>query len=121
MNCQGCHQPIEGKDPIIYGVRETFVFKPADVEDEPAIIDGKDGPREVNAAAILSPDALRESRKDHLRQEIATVFSSANEPLREGAFNVRHSWCAQQVQSTGSIRPHPIYKHAIRFQRRARV
>jgi hypothetical protein len=122
MNCSICTQEFIDGERIIANVRETFVFKPADVPDvkmyEP---NGKGGLREVNAAAVLSPEALRESRKEHLRTEMGIVFAIFGKAtLPEGAFNLRHSHCG--VIRTGEARTgeHPLTKHQIRYSRQIR-
>ncbi len=116
-SCGYCKEQFEDHDRVIYSTRETFIFKPADVQDEPVVIQGKHGPQEVSAAAVLSPEALKEQRKAHLRTAIVNVFVDwGKADVPEGAFNFRHQWCEpQRTGANGSL--HPVNKHAARFNR----
>jgi hypothetical protein len=122
MKCATCPQEFLNGERITANVKETFIFKPAHVPDvkmyEP---DGKGGVRELNAAAVLTPEALAASRKDHTRTAIATIFLTYGmAELPEGAFNPRHLYCG--VMRTAEVRSgsHAIDKHAIRFSRTMR-
>ena len=117
--CAVCHEPLEIDDRVVFNKRETFIFKPANVDDvkiyQP---DGKGGVREVNAAAVLSPDALAETRKDYKKTELATVYARfGKEPLPEGAINVRHAQCGVHRTGAALTGAHPLSKHSIRFSR----
>jgi hypothetical protein len=102
---------------VIFSHRETFTFKPADVPDVPVVIQGPRGPREVSAAAVLSPAALAESRKEHQRQAVVNTFCDwGKAAVPEGAFYFRHQWC-EPVRTGAGASGHGINKHAIRFTR----
>lgn len=119
MNCAICHDALEQNDRVMFNKRETFIFKPADVPDVKIFQpDGRGGVREVNAAAVLTPDALAESRKDYMKTVMATVYAIVGkDPLPEDAISVRHVHCG--VPHTAAIHTgaHPVTKHAIRFSR----
>lgn len=106
MKCAQCGNELELDNRFMFNKRETFVFKPAHVQDQMGI-----------RAAAISPEELRESRKEHLKTEIATVYATwGKEPVPEGAWNFRHVACG--VVRTGSAdNLHPAQKHQIRFSR----
>lgn len=120
MNCPLCHRDYVGGERLIANKTETFTFKPATVDDVKIYTVGPGGERkEVSAGATLSPDELKELRKDHKKTEVATVFISYREgAMPEGLFNVRHAVCV--VQRTAVNKNHPMLKHAMRFQRMAK-
>ena len=104
MNCQICGVGFYDGERITFNKQETFIFKPADIKDT------------VNAAKV-SPEELTESRKKHLKTEVATVFHLFGKaPIPEGAFNLRHATCG--VSKTAGVNgTHPLLKHSIRYQR----
>lgn len=122
MNCPICYQDYQPGDRLVANKTETFVFKPATVEDVPIFtVDQHGNPREVSAGASLSPDELRELRKDHQKTEVATLFLTYREgELPNNIFNVRHAFCAVQKTAGVGGTHHPLVKHAIRFQRNIR-
>lgn len=108
VSCRHCGLILEEKDRVIYSQRQTFVFKPIDVPDAPG----------VNPAE-MTPDELRESRKDHLRTTIGNIFVDwGKEPIPDDAFNFRHQWC-EPIRTASAGNLHNVNKHAIRFARRA--
>ena len=105
MNCVRCHNEFVENDRVIYNTRETFVFKPADVPDT------------VNPAKV-TPAELAESRKEHLRTAVASVFVDwGKAQVPDGAFNFRHQWCEPIRTGSGAGNAHAVNKHAIRFGR----
>ena len=112
MNCVSCHEEFEDGERIIANVKETFVFKPADVPDT------------INAAEA-TPEELLESRKEHTRTAVGTMYATVGKAtLPEGAFNLRHLHCGILRTAQASNGAHPVLKHAIRFartQRRGKV
>ena len=104
-HCAICREDFAENDRLVFNKKETFVFKPADVPDT------------VNAAKVSS-DELLESRKEHLRTEVATVFHLyGRAEIPDVAFNVRHVRCGLQDTAAGYV--HPLLKHSIRYQRSA--
>ncbi len=116
--CSICRSEFVDNDRVIFSHKETFTFKPASVPDVPEIIQTSSGPREVSAAAVLSPAALAESRKEHQRTAVVNTFvdwGKANIP--DDAFHFRHQWCEPQRVASGLPNNHAIGKHSIRFVR----
>lgn len=108
MNCVMCHEDFEDGERIIANVKETFIFKPANVPDT------------VNPAKVSDAELL-ESRKEHVRTEVGTVYATVGKAtLPEGAFNLRHLHCGILRTAQASNGAHPVLKHAIRFARTQR-
>lgn len=108
MNCADCKLEFVDGERITANVKETFIFKPANVPDT------------INAAAA-TPEELRESRKEHMRTAVATVYATMGKAtLPEGAFNLRHVRCGVLGTGQSSNGAHPIMKHDIRFARTQR-
>lgn len=117
--CQICHNKFIDTDRVIFSHRDTFVFKPANVQD-PEVFEMKNGVQvKVNLAAAQSPEYMRELRKEHLRTAVVNTFGDWGKmTIPEGAFYFRHQWCEpQRTGSAGSL--HPVTKHSIRFGRSA--
>ncbi len=116
MNCSVCRNELQNGERVVYNHRETFVFKPANVPDVPMTRRVGDRVLPVPAAAVLSPQELLESRKEHTRTEVATsyiLFGATEIPAM--AFGVRHQDCVQRTGSgTGGA---GVNKHSIRWQR----
>lgn len=107
MCCAICHVPLEKNDRVVFNRHETFICKPAHVQDEPGI-----------NPALLTPDELAESRKDHKRTALATVYASYGiDPLPESVINVRHVYCGVQKTGESHSGAHPVTKHAVRYSR----
>ena len=117
-NCSICHIYFMDNDRVIFSHRETFVFKPAHVQDEPVIRQKPDGTiQEVSAAATLTPQALAYMRKDHQKTAIVNTFCDwGKAQLPEGAFHFRHQWCEPSQTGAGPGGT-PANKHMIRFSR----
>jgi hypothetical protein len=112
MNCTTCQEEFLEGERITANVKETFIFKPAHVPDT------------VNPATV-SQEELLESRKEHTRTAIATIYATVGKAsLPEGAFNPRHLHCGVLRTAEGINGAHPVMKHSIRFartQRRGKV
>jgi hypothetical protein len=105
MNCVDCKVEFVDGERITANVKETFVFKPVDVPDT------------INAAKA-TPEELLESRKDHLRTAIATIYATVGKAtLPADAFNPRHVYCGVLRTAQVSNGAHPLVKHSIRFAR----
>lgn len=105
MNCPICHQEFESGDRAQANVVQTFIFKPADVADT------------VNPAQVSEAELL-ESRKEHKRTAIGTVFFDFGVvPVPEGAMNIRHVGCVVQKTGSATNGKHPANKHQIRYER----
>ena len=119
--CPSCHENFIDGDRVQANVPRTFVFKPADVDDVKIVHKNKFGqPIEISAAAVLAPDALADSRSEHKKTVIATMFFTYGKvETPKDAANVRHVACA--VRRTGERfgTVHPAHKHEVRFQRSA--
>lgn len=116
MNCSVCRNELQNGERVVYSHRETFIFKPANVPDVPMTRRVGDKEISVPAAAVLSPQELMETRKEHTRTEVATtyiVFGSAEIPPL--AFGVRHQDCV--IRTASGVGGHGVSKHAIRWQR----
>ena len=102
--CQICKNDLQENDRVIFSHKETFVFKPASEPDT------------VNAAKV-SPEELRESRKEFTRIAVVNTFCDwGKATLPDDAFYFRHQWCEPVRTGTGG-NAHPINKHAVRFSR----
>jgi hypothetical protein len=112
MNCATCHEEFLDGERITANVKETFIFKPADIRD-------------TIKAAEASPDELRESRKDYTRTAVATIYATyGRATLPEGTFNPRHMRCGVIRTGEAHSGTHALTKHEIRFartQRRGKV
>lgn len=116
--CRICQDSFEPNDRVIFSATQEFVFKPAHMNDEPIVQRDKDGKKiKVSPAAVLSPDQLREARKDYLKTAVVNVFVDwGKADIPQDAFNFRHQWCEPHRTATiGSL--HPVSKHSIRFGR----
>lgn len=101
MNCAICREGFIHGDRLVANSMETFLFKPASVDEK---------------TYKLSEDAM--VRQGYKKTEMATQFITFDETRPpEDVFNVRHALCS--VQRTGTVLNgvHPIAKHAIRYQR----
>jgi hypothetical protein len=115
-----CQQEIVDKDRVVYNHRETFVFKPANVPDIEISTPGAGGVEILRpGAAVLSPEELRESRKQYTRTEVATTYGVSGEvEIPEGAFGLRHQDCVRVTGST--MNRHAQNKHAVRWRSAAK-
>lgn len=117
--CPACHENFVEGERLQANVPKTFIFKPAEIPDITVMRKSKYGPEvQVSAAAELSPDALAESRAEHTKTVISTMFFTFGKvEIPDGAANVRHVTCA--IRRTGERRggAHPVNKHDIRHQR----
>lgn len=106
-------------DRVIFSHKETFVFKPAHVND-PEVYEMKNGRQvKVNLAATQSPEYMRELRKKHLRTAVVNTFCEWGKAiLPDDAFNFRHQWC-EPIRTGAGVGAHAVTKHAIRFNRTA--
>lgn len=118
--CANCKTELMPGERVIYSHKETFTFKPASVPDEPLEIPGQDGKlRKVSAAAVLTPMALAERRKDYQKTAVVNTFGVWGKmAVPPDAFYFRHQWCEPVrtgAGATGGL--HPLNKHAVRYQR----
>lgn len=106
QKCAYCHNGFNDNDRVVFSHRDTFIFKPLDIEDT------------VNAAKV-SAEELRESRKEYLRTAIGNTFCDWGKAVvPEGAFNFRHQWC-EPMRTGAGAGAHAVTKHSIRFNRAA--
>lgn len=105
-SCRICQENFLDSDRVVFNTRESFVFKPAHVEDT------------VNAAKV-SADELRDSRKEYTRVEVATNFVYWKDDLElpRESWNFRHQDCEPTHTGAGPAGAHPRTKHAARFAR----
>lgn len=117
--CPTCHENFAEGERLQANVPKTFTFKPADIADAKIIRETKHGQKiEVSPAAVLSPDALAESRADHRKTVIATMFFTYGKmEIPEDAANVRHVACAIRRTGERVNGTHPGNKHEMRYRR----
>ncbi len=120
--CAGCFQEFVNGDKLVAYSMETFVFKPAHIEDPEVFEKKEDGTMvKVNLAAVKDPDYLRELRKEHQKTERATHYITYQEdqPLPSNLFNIRHVICSIMRTGAATNRNHPLVKHSVRYGRAA--